>query len=1314
MKNFLLITVFICLSMKSYGQIINVNNSVDAESNYSLEKLVTDILISSECSTVDTFSSQVSGNPTDINTKSYGFFSKPLGSSFPFDEGIILTNGRAFSAGNVTNAILINNNNGFGGDVDLQTALGITNTFDTTYIKFNFVPLVNTISFRFLMASEEYDRSTECSFADSFAFLLREVGTTNYINLAVLPDGTPISVTNINDAPSCRANTGFFEGYNIADTNYGGRTKVLIATAPVVPNKTYEIKIVVADQGDAKWDSAIFLEAGSFNIGGNLGPDRIIKNGNPACSGKPLELDATLSLPGATYTWFKDGVEIIGETNPVYSPIVSGTYTVEINVSLGCSSTDEIIIEFTTSPIISESPKDIVLCETDDDLTEIFDFSANETLVLGAQIAMDYPISFHATQADAETNKSPIITPNAYTNIMQIETIWIRIADVTQTCFEIVSFNIEVDKEAIANKPIDYELCDDISDGDDVNGFTTFDLSTKVNEVLGTQLSTDFDVKFYYSQVEADDGIAGTEIITPVYNTINPQTLFARIENKGNTSCYATTIFDLIVNPLPVINSVVTLKQCDDDTDGFSYFNLTEANSLISNNSVTEAFTYYLNQSDADSGLVANQIANFINYPNPTALSNEVYVRIENANTCYRTAKINLVVSATQIPSTFNLTYEVCDDKLIDNDNTNGIASFDFSNAEQLVKDEFPGGGINLAVTFYTNEADALSESNAIPDISNHRNETSANIQHIYVRVDSDVVNACLGLGNHITLTVNPLPNLNSISDYALCSDTDFAVFNLPTKNSAVIGSQTTSILVSYHLTEQDAIDNIAITNSTSYTNISNPQPIFVRAQFDENGNGIQDVGECYSTDMSFNLVVNHNPIIIQPDVIRICNNQINTDYDLTERVNQITGGDTSIILSYFETQLDLDNNNPILNPTSYANTLLDRDILVLATEANTCTSIITLSLKTILYDNLNQNPLPIEECEIDNNGFDFFDITRRETEILNGLNAVDFTFTYYENEADAIAGNNNSIASSTNFENTQSVTQTIYARVLPIANECFVVVPITLVVNPVPEIAIDDEYVICLNSIDEVINPVNNLFLSTPPIDTQLSTLEYTFQWYNGTEAEVNADPVGNIITNATDAAYTPTVVGNYTVFATNIATGCRIPASTSLVGSYPPESISVELLSTSFSNNNIIEVTVIGVGEYEYRLDSGLWQSENVFERLTGGEHTVYVRDLLNCNEISEVQIIIDYPKYFTPNGDGINDTWNIKGIATQPNSEIYIFDRYGKLLKQLKANGTGWDGTFNGNKIPTGDYWFVVKYNEPFDGTQKEFKSHFSLKR
>ncbi|MEH1009477.1 T9SS type B sorting domain-containing protein, partial [Winogradskyella sp. ECml5-4] len=98
--------------------------------------------------------------------------------------------------------------------------------------------------------------------------------------------------------------------------------------------------------------------------------------------------------------------------------------------------------------------------------------------------------------------------------------------------------------------------------------------------------------------------------------------------------------------------------------------------------------------------------------------------------------------------------------------------------------------------------------------------------------------------------------------------------------------------------------------------------------------------------------------------------------------------------------------------------------------------------------------------------------------------------------------------------------------------------------------------------------------------------------------------------------------------------------------------------------------------------------------------------------CGLTTEPKFVIDYPLYFTPNGDGKNETWNIEGIGSS--AKIYIFDRYGKLLKQLSPDGNGWNGTYNGNALPTSDYWFRVEYNEPITNERKEYKAHFTLKR
>ena len=132
-------------------------------------------------------------------------------------------------------------------------------------------------------------------------------------------------------------------------------------------------------------------------------------------------------------------------------------------------------------------------------------------------------------------------------------------------------------------------------------------------------------------------------------------------------------------------------------------------------------------------------------------------------------------------------------------------------------------------------------------------------------------------------------------------------------------------------------------------------------------------------------------------------------------------------------------------------------------------------------------------------------------------------------------------------------------------------------------------------------------------------------------------------------------------------------------------------------------------------YTLDDGESTVNGTFNNVGPGIHIVTITDGKNCwKELIEV-LIIDYPHFFTPNGDGINDTWQIIGIEAIPISQIYIFDRFGKLLKQLDPDSIGWDGTYNGNELPATDYWFRINYIEgSTSGIQKEFRAHFSLKR
>ena len=250
---------------------------ITVDETKNAQQLTEDILVNSSCANVSNFS--VSGDLSSGSKKSYAAFSSAT-SNFPFTEGVLLS---TWSSTNSVGPFIRNLGGGdssWKGDADLNQTIEIKSV-NATSLEFDFTPLTNFISFNYIFASNEYQDYFPCEFSDGFAFLIKEAGSsTNYENIAVLPGTTtPVSSTNvhplINDFNSssgiisgCPAiNQNYFNGYNSFNSpvNYSGQTKVLTAQTYVIPNKTYHIKLVIADDEEEYYDSAVFLEAGSFS-----------------------------------------------------------------------------------------------------------------------------------------------------------------------------------------------------------------------------------------------------------------------------------------------------------------------------------------------------------------------------------------------------------------------------------------------------------------------------------------------------------------------------------------------------------------------------------------------------------------------------------------------------------------------------------------------------------------------------------------------------------------------------------------------------------------------------------------------------------------------------------------------------------------------------------------------------------------------------------------------------------------------------------------------------------------------------------------
>jgi len=379
-------------------------------------QLIENVLINSGCASVSNVS--VSGGNFSTGEKSWGYFNAN-GSGFTFPEGVILSTGKILDARG-PNSFISDDGGGMAwpGDADLNAALGISNSLNSTVLEFDFIPLGNQISFDYIFASEEYHGTATCTYSDGFAFLLREVGTTVYQNLALIPNTSiPVKVTSVHpDIPgACAAqNEQYFDAFNPTNypTNFNGQTKVLTAQSAVIPGHQYHIKLVIADEGNYRYDSAIFLKGSSFNVGVDLGADRTFANNNPVCPNENLTLNGT-SAGALSYQWNFGGNPIPGQTGPTlnftppYTNAQNGNYSLTTTYSPTCTTTSDIDLEF--APQLTASQSSYTYCDGDavqDGITTIT--LSNIVPTLFTSLPSGYFVDFY----DSPTSTNPL--PNSY------------------------------------------------------------------------------------------------------------------------------------------------------------------------------------------------------------------------------------------------------------------------------------------------------------------------------------------------------------------------------------------------------------------------------------------------------------------------------------------------------------------------------------------------------------------------------------------------------------------------------------------------------------------------------------------------------------------------------------------------------------------------------------------------------------------------------------------------------------------------------------------------------------------------------------
>ena len=903
------------------------------------------------------------------------------------------------------------------------------------------------------------------------------------------------------------------------------------------------------------------------------------------------------------------------------SPLVTTSYFVRVTTNGVVCDSETFTITINPLPVANPVSDPIEICVdnnngaiTSTDLKGSFDITSEEATILGGQPDTNHTVAYYTTPGGAENEiaAAKILTPDAYTNTSNPQTIYYRVTNTNTNCVSDIG---ELTINANALPPTitipDVMVCDDLDSGSDEDGILRFDLTAQtatIESLLGSR--TQWSISYHETVADAEAENAITEYTTAVSDS-STKTIVVRLEDN-TTGCYRVdNTLDLVVLELPKISESSFLReQCDTDTDGVVQDNLTLYNDVFSVNHENETFTYYTDATHS------NQIANPEEFFN-TTMNQMVYVKITNSNGCERTfdpatgdpLTIEIRVRASTIKDTFLETYYTCLDPSIKT-NT-GIGTFDkavFADLEAALIAEHPAfANNNVTIQFYETESDAASKLDPIDTSQDYINSTP-NSQEIWAAIDATgfTDTTCLGLKQVANFVVEPLALLYTVTIPRQCDgdsplDLDAQDGLYPFDTSTVMSQLLlTQDPANYEITFYDENDTMISTNGFPLVYDSPSQTVRV--------------------------VVENNPSNVTPACYQ-------------EAFIAFTVDDSPEVGTY---------NMPAV-------------------------------------------------CDYDDGVLDslgVFDTSTLNTELLAGQTNMEIQFLYRDG-----LGNETSIGNRLPNPFTTPSTTVVAQIFNPSNTTCVAEEVITFQVNENPVFDLPSDLVFCQNLGADTIYVTN-------PNET------YDYAWErNGTP--IPSQPTQDLII---------TEGGTYTVTATNPVTGCTttkaVIVDPSEIALFGAEDVTIYDLTGNGSNRIEIDnsTAALGIGNYEFALKLnddpiGLYQDSPVFENVPPGIHTLYVRDKKGCGIEDLVISVIGYPFYFTPNGDGTNDTWQILGVnaSFQPSSLIYIFDRHGRLMAQIPASGLGWNGTYNGNPLPADDYWFRVKLE---DG--RSFTGHFSLVR
>lgn len=594
----------------------------------------------------------------------------------------------------------------------------------------------------------------------------------------------------------------------------------------------------------------------------------------------------------------------------------------------------------------------------------------------------------------------------------------------------------------------------------------------------------------------------------------------------------------------------------------------------------------------------------------------------------------------------------------------------DGQTAFDLTQNSSPIIGVqsDIVVTYYTNYTDCFLGVNEIANPENYTN--LANPQTIYVRAENQLTECftttefTIGIDNQLVLSDNR---------YVACDDgldgdasNGRTVFDLNVVASNIFADATTpGFTVKFYPTQQNALDGVNQLPVNFYNTTPNQQTVYI------------SINSAFcNTIQPIDLVVASIPAVSSTTLVQ-CDFGPSPDgftvFNLSEADESFTQSDPNLTVQYFESAAAMIADTPL--PMVYSNTANPQSLVVKITDNVTgCTAVntLTLTVNTVTAQSIS----PLFACDA-GNGFAQFDLAA-----ANIVTSAQESAEFYRTLSDALL-QQNAISNIGNYTNPTAFSASVFVRIDDAVNGCSGISDIALQVNPLPVVGQDTQAIICANQPGAFVT-----------IDAGTTALGLSYEW-----------TLNQAVLPASQSSLNASQPGIYEVTAEN-GFGCTNTRTIEVVPSVIPQIESV------YTSENTVTINVANVNAaYGYSIDlpDGPFQSSNYFPSVPCGMHTAYVDDGSGCGASAFAFELFWVPKFFTPNGDGFSDRWTVACGEIQPETTIRVYDRFGKLLKQLGAAGEGWDGTYNGQPMPSDDYWFVMLSR---DG--RLTKGHFSLKR